>query len=227
MIGWLKGEQIDVWQQGAKKGILVNCGGIGYEVQVLSRSIIDLEDKSNLKLWIHQVQRDNGYSLFGFELKEERDLFRLLIGVNGVGPQLAVALLNGLTSEELTTAILDENYQKLTEAQGIGKRIAQRLSVELRSKLSEELTIASDHENNRTNTFEPIETAKHTFEINDLYITLIGLGYDASEIRSAIQQVAREEQDNPTNKELEKDHIDDPQERLLKSCLILLNKEIP
>ena len=102
MIGWLQGRHMECWTQGNRSGVLLVCAGVGYEVQLTSRHQKQLQPDSELTLWIHQVQREDGSSLFGFPSRQERDLFRLLIGVNGVGPQ-AVSL--GYDELEIRRAI--------------------------------------------------------------------------------------------------------------------------
>ena len=107
MIGWLQGERIQSWEQGGRRGVVIACGGVGYEVQLTSRDQNRQMDGAGCTLWVHQVQRDDGSTLFGFCEQQERDLFRILIGVNGVGPQMALALLDCSRVEELVAAIVD------------------------------------------------------------------------------------------------------------------------
>ena len=97
---------------------------------------IGVEAESQCTAWVHQVQRDDGCTLFGFQEKRERDLFRTLISVNGVGPQMALALLDSCSADELVMAIVDGDLRRLSQAQGVGKRTAERLAVELRDRLS-------------------------------------------------------------------------------------------
>ena len=86
MIGWLQGRPMECWTQGNCSGVLLLCGAVGYEVHLTERHQQNLPADGDLNLWIHQVQRDDGSSLYGFPLRQERDLFRLLISVSGVGP---------------------------------------------------------------------------------------------------------------------------------------------
>lgn len=93
MIGWLKGEKIDVWGNGSRSGVIIACSGVGYEVQTLCRNQSKINESKELTLWIHQVQREDGSSLIGFLEKSDRNFFRKLISVNGIGPQLAISLV--------------------------------------------------------------------------------------------------------------------------------------
>ena len=96
MIGWLQGRPMECWTQGNRSGVLLLCGAVGYEVHLTERHQQNLPADGDLNLWIHQVQREDGSSLYGFPLRQERDLFRLLISVSGVGPQAGLALMQEL-----------------------------------------------------------------------------------------------------------------------------------
>ncbi|MDP6197303.1 MAG: Holliday junction branch migration protein RuvA [Prochlorococcaceae cyanobacterium ETNP18_MAG_17] len=189
MIGWLQGQKVDAWQQGTRQGVVIACGGVGYEVQLTPRHLSQMgEDQSTFILWIHQVQRDDGASLFGFPERRERDIFRILIGVNGVGPQVALALLEECQVSELIEAIVQGDLRKLCRAQGVGKRTAERLAVELRTKLAE--LSGSDPgmslvDNDVIQSLQLKESS-----LQELQITLGALGYEDLEIRRAIRAVA-------------------------------------
>ena len=189
MIGWLQGQKVDAWQQGTRQGVVIACGGVGYEVQVTPRHLSQMgEDQSTFILWIHQVQRDDGASLFGFPERRERDIFRILIGVNGVGPQVALALLEECQVAELIEAIVQGDLRKLCRAQGVGKRTAERLAVELRTKLAE--LSGSDPgmslvDNGVIQSLQIKESS-----LQELQTTLEALGYEDLEIRRAIRAVA-------------------------------------
>jgi Holliday junction DNA helicase RuvA len=188
MIGWLQGQKVEAWQQGARKGVLLACAGVGYEVQLTARHLNHIGDQDSLTLWIHQVQRDDGSSLFGFPERRERDLFRTLIGVSGVGPQMGLALLGEYPINELIEAIVQGDLRKLSRAQGVGKRTAERLAVELRTKLTEFST-------NEPGMSLVENDIMHTHQLKDssleeLQSTLTALGYEDLEIRRALKAVA-------------------------------------
>ena len=137
MICWLKGKLIQNWHISSRKGVVINVGGIGYEVQLLSKQIV-IEDKTIEKeFWIHQITREDCTNLYGFNEINERDLFRKIISVNGIGPQIGMALLDDLEVNQLVNAIESNDVNLLTKSQGIGKRIAERLIVELKNKLQQ------------------------------------------------------------------------------------------
>ena len=146
MIGWLEGQLGCCWCDGPRAGLLVICAGVGYEVQVT----LSLHGRwqghpapASISLHIHHLQREDSAQLYGFEERRERDLFRLLISVNGVGPQVALALLSALDFEGLVESILTGDLARLSSAQGVGKRTAERLTVELRSKLADRFDAGS------------------------------------------------------------------------------------
>ena len=93
MISWLKGEIVHIWKISTKKGVVLNVGGVGYEIQLLPTQIEKEEYSDKLELWIHQIDREDGTSLYGFIEVNQRDLFREIISVNGIGPQIGMALL--------------------------------------------------------------------------------------------------------------------------------------
>ena len=135
MISWLKGEIVHKWKTSTKKGLVLNVGGIGYEIQLLPKHLEEVEVFNEIELWIHQIDREDGTSLYGFIEVNQRDLFREIISVNGIGPQIGIAMLEDFEVAQLVNAIENKESNLLTKTQGIGKRIAERLIVELRNKL--------------------------------------------------------------------------------------------
>jgi holliday junction DNA helicase RuvA len=189
MIGWLQGELADPWQQDKRCGLLLVCHGVGYEVQLTQRHWQQLPAQgSPLSLHIHQAVRDDGWTLYGFGQRHERDLFRELVGVSGVGPQMALGLLSCLEPETLVQAIVQADLRRLCSAPGVGKRTAERLAVELRARLQQrflgQLLAAEDGG-------EPLagpELAHH--QRDEVQLTLSALGYEALEVHRALRAVA-------------------------------------
>ena len=192
MIGWLQGQVEDPWQQASRCGLLLICQGVGYEVQVSQRHWAELPPRGSvLTLHVHQTIRDDGWTLFGFATRPERDLFRELVAVSGVGPQMGLALLGTMALDELVTAIVEGDGRRLSQAPGVGKRTAERLCLELRQKLAERFrTLVS-------------ETALATLggdggeaalaggaKGEELHGTLLAMGYDHREIQAALRAVA-------------------------------------
>jgi Holliday junction DNA helicase RuvA len=134
MIGRLTGRVV---AQEADGGVVLDVGGVGYELAVplgtLGRAAPD--DSGRVTLWVHTHVREDALSLFGFANEGERAAFRVLLGVSNVGPKIAVAVLGALPATELAAAIARKDLSALTSVSGVGKRIAERLLLELRDKL--------------------------------------------------------------------------------------------
>ena len=199
MIGWLKGEKIETWEYGTRSGVILSCSGVGYEVQTLFRNQEKISSSKELVLWVHQVQREDGSSLIGFLEKLDRDFFRKLISINGIGPQLAISLLDKKEAHELIFAITNKDIKLLTSCPGVGKRIAERLVIELQSKLEEFTTSINSIENNKSFSKKHIDEDIST----EVHSALINLGYRESEINNAFTDL--EIDSVKTNNGLEED----------------------
>jgi holliday junction DNA helicase RuvA len=189
MIGWLQGELADPWQQDKRSGLLLVCHGVGYEVQVSQRQWQRLPTAgSALALHIHQAVRDDGWTLYGFAARHERDLFRELVGVSGVGPQMALGLLGCLEPEALVQAIVQADLRRLCSAPGVGKRTAERLAVELRARLQQRFAgqlLAAEAEGDLPASHELAHEQR-----DEVQLTLSALGYEALEVHRALRAVA-------------------------------------
>ena len=178
MIGWLKGDVKHRDQKGARSLVLIACGGVGYDVQLIHRDWQAISTGQLHEFWVHQVVSADSLQLFGFRYVAERDLFRELINVNGVGPQAGLALLDACKPQELVTAIVDSDLKTLCRAKGVGKRTAERLALELRTHLMDR--VGSTGPDLR----EVIPGSP------DLIATLETLGYESHEIRDALQRLS-------------------------------------
>ena len=192
MISWLKGEKVHTWKISSRKGVVLNVGGVGYEIQLLPKQIDKAEVLNEFELWIHQIDREDGTSLYGFIEVNQRDLFREIISVNGIGPQIGMAMLEEFEVPQLVNAIENKESNLLTKTQGIGKRIAERLIVELRNKLQRFL-----------DSNEPIHDDKKDTEVNqfskyidEIYLILNSLGYVDNEIKESIKIITINEKEN-------------------------------
>ena len=192
MISWLKGEKVHTWKISSRKGVVLNVGGVGYEIQLLPKQIDKAEVLNEFELWIHQIDREDGTSLYGFIEVNQRDLFREIISVNGIGPQIGMAMLEEFEVPQLVNAIENKESNLLTKNQGIGKRIAERLIVELRNKLvrftDNDKTI---HENKND-----IEANQFSKYIDEIYLILNSLGYVDNEIKESIKIITINEKEN-------------------------------
>ena len=191
MISWLKGQVIKNWEISSKKGIILNVGGVGYEVQLLPKQIDLINNSKTVELWIHQINREDSTNLYGFNEVNQRDLFRKIISVNGIGPQIGMSLIEDFDVYKLVEAIEENDLSLLTKSQGIGKRIAERLVVELKNKLQEfksDKAIGIDNQNKAN----PI-----TNYLEEIKSILNSLGYMDNEIKDSIELITAKEQEDP------------------------------
>ena len=192
MISWLKGEKVHTWKISSRKGVVLNVGGVGYEIQLLPKQIDKAEVLNEFELWIHQIDREDGTSLYGFIEVNQRDLFREIISVNGIGPQIGMAMLEQFEVPQLVNAIENKESNLLTKTQGIGKRIAERLIVELRNKLQKFIDNSETNYNKKNN----IGSNQFSKYIDEIYLILNSLGYVDNEIKDSIKIITTNEKEN-------------------------------
>ncbi len=177
--------------------VTVDVGGIGFEVAVPLGTSEKLPSTGiDVKLWIHHLVREDAELLFGFLTEEERSLFRLLISVSGIGPKLGITLLSGLGAAKLKRAIVEGSIIALTEISGIGKKIAERLIVELREKVVMERFIDADKKEGK-------HSAQDTL-IQDSLQALVSLGYSKQSAKNAIDKALSSGQ---RDKHLDPEHL--------------------
>jgi Holliday junction DNA helicase RuvA len=117
--------------------VIVDVGGVGYEVTIPVTTFYDLGELGEaVRLQIYTHVREEALQLFGFRTLRERELFTLLISVSGIGPKSAVAMLSGMSADEIVTAIRQSNYARITSIPGVGRKTAERLVIELRDKMA-------------------------------------------------------------------------------------------
>jgi Holliday junction DNA helicase RuvA len=160
--------------------IIINVGGIGFEVHVPGSTLSQLGAvKGKVSLYTHLHVREDNVSLYGFTSSEELALFKNLISVSGVGPKLALALLSTLNPEQLVMAIASGDIDLMSQAPGIGKKMANRLVVELRGKLEKEWKEVA---------LPPAS------ESADVIVALTGLGYSLAEATRAVSKLPDSEE---------------------------------
>lgn len=131
--------------------VIVDCGGVGYEVQVPMSTFYNLPGLGErVTLLTHFVVREDAQILYGFGAQQERSTFRQLIKISGIGPKMALGVLSGMSVAELSQAVTLQDANRLTKIPGIGKKTAERLMLELKGKLGADLgihaTIANDNQ---------------------------------------------------------------------------------
>ena len=131
MIDYIKGQIIEL----TPTELILECGGIGYSILISLQTYEKMQLQTQTVAYIHHYIREDEELYFGFATKDERELFRLLIGVSGIGVASARMMLSSLTSEEIRQAILSEDIHKIKSVKGIGLKSAQRLVLELKDKI--------------------------------------------------------------------------------------------
>lgn len=114
---------------------VVDCGGVGYLLEISLNTYSAIQEKEQVKLWVHEVVREDAHLLYGFFSTSEREMFRLLLGVNGVGAATARMMLSSLSVEELTNAIASQDAKLVQRVKGVGAKTAQRIVLELQDKV--------------------------------------------------------------------------------------------
>ena len=192
MISWLKGKIIQTWYLSSKIGVVLDVGGVGYEVQLLSKHIDENNNTNEKEFWIHQITREESTNLYGFNEINQRDLFRKIISVNGIGPQIGMALLDEFDVNQLVNSIQDNDIKSLSKTQGIGKRIAERLVVELKNQLDGFKT------NKETNNVIKNKNLSNYYDkhIEEIKSILYSLGYVDKEIKDSIEFIINKEKEN-------------------------------
>ena len=180
MIAWLKGELLDK----RPPSILLNVNGVGYELDAPLNVFYELADLgSQVQLYVHMVVREDAQNLYGFASLKQRDLFRSLIKVSGIGPKVALAILSSLTADELLSCVAHEDVATLVAVPGIGKKTAQRLLVELKDRLEREFGTA----------MPDVPSGKASGAVSkerDAIEALITLGYKPADASGAVRAIA-------------------------------------
>ena len=160
---------------------IVECAGVGYDVAISVPTFTALPSLgAEAALYIHTQVSDDAIALFGFLEREEKRLFERLITVSGVGPKLAIKMLSGLSPERTVQAIRAQDHAQLTRIPGVGKKLAERLVVELKDKL-DDFAVA------------PAPTAVRGAAVEDVLSVLVNLGYQRPAAEKAIQQAVEKD----------------------------------
>ena len=171
MIGSVRGSVIE---RSASGEVLVEVGGVGYRLNVPLRVIPTLDPGGNAFLFTHLHVREDAMVLYGFPSRDERDTFEMLIAATGVGPKLALAILSVHTPNTLRRGLADDDLDALMLVPGVGKRTAQRLLVELKSRLEVPDFDLADSAGGGTSPRGEVRDA------------LVGLGYSSEEVRGVL-----------------------------------------
>ena len=164
---------------------VIDCGGVGYALSITANTAGGLRIGEKVKLYVSESIGEDHFDLFGFLDKSERRFFELLISVSGIGPKAAMSILSHNTPEGLALAIISGNEKALTVAPGIGKKIAQRVILELKDKVNKEMNSgASDY-----SFVSPVSIQAADSAVNDALAGLTVLGYSGAEIAPVLKKL--------------------------------------
>jgi Holliday junction DNA helicase RuvA len=183
MIGRLRGEIVE---RGSSV-VILEVGGVGYKVEMGVRQLNELPPEGEVVLSISTRVKEDDIRLFGFQASQERDAFEILLGVSGIGPKAAIALLGSLSLADLAQAIESENISVISSAPGIGPKTARRCALELKGKLPLDFDVS------HTGATPQIRKAA-----DPLPLALAQLGYRKSEIDQALVGLVNQELDGGT-----------------------------
>ena len=164
---------------------VIDCGGVGYACRTTNNTLSRLKKGESAKLFTHLNVREDAMELYGFATENELNCFQLLISVSGVGPKAALSILSSATPESLAMSIITGDEKALTVAQGIGKKIAQRIILELKDKLAKGQTASIQGESYGGSGITVIPENK----LSEASAALAVLGYSQGEINLALKGV--------------------------------------
>ena len=192
MISWINGDLVDVWQTNQKFFVLINCQGLGYEIQILESFFIKLKtnriSNKNITLWIKHIKKEDSDLLFGFTSKDQKNFFIEILSIRGVGSQIGMGILNKFSISEIIVAIKTQNKKLISSVPGIGQKMSDRLILELKSKFKDEMLIDEEKRNDEFEIKDP--------EINKMFdevrLTLQSLNYKNKEIDTLMPILIKE-----------------------------------
>lgn len=188
MIDYIKGEIAEL----TPTAVVIDCHGVGYEVNISLLDYASLEGMTGAKLYVHESIREDAHVLYGFIDRRGRLLFRLLIGVSGVGPNTARLILSAMTVDQLESAIASGNDSVLKAVKGIGGKTAQRIIVDLKDKINTPSVALS--------TSQPVQTQSY----EEALAALLMLGFAAPQSRKVLSKLFASEPGLTTEEAIKK-----------------------
>ncbi len=162
---------------------VLDCGGIGFQLNTSLNTLSYIKAEQRCRLYVHEAVKEDAFDLYGFYTKSERRCFEMLVSVSGIGPKAALSILSANTPEGLTLAVLNNNEKALTVAPGIGKKIAQRVILELKDKIGKE----SEAEGFSV-PISPV-AAGESSAVSDAVSALTVLGYSSSDVAPLLKKL--------------------------------------
>ncbi len=173
MIGSLNGRLLEKYPT----ELLIECGGVGYEVKISLFTFSQLSENESIKIYTKLIVREDAHLLYGFNTKDEREMFNFLISVSGIGPNTALIMLSSLSPEEIANAIQTEDVTTIQKVKGIGAKTAQRVIIDLKGKV---LKFIGDTE---------INNSKNNTNRFDALTALVSLGFDKKSAEKVLDRI--------------------------------------
>jgi len=193
LISWINGELVELWQTNQKFFVLINCQGLGYEIQILESFFLKLKTNQistkNITLWIKHIKKEDSDLLFGFTSKDQKNFFIEILSIRGVGSQIGIGILNKFSINEIIKAIKTQNKKLICSVPGIGQKMSDRLILELKNKFKSEIIFEDKKGKDEIEINDP-KTKKI---IEDLQLTLESLNYKKKEIKNILPIIIKEE----------------------------------
>jgi Holliday junction DNA helicase RuvA len=174
MIGHLNGKLVEK----NPTDLVIECGGVGYEVKISLHTFSAIGSDESLKLYTKLIVREDAHILYGFSVKEEREMFNHLISVSGIGPNTAMIMLSSMVPDEIAHAIQSEDVKTIQSIKGIGVKTAQRVIIDLKDKMLK-IDFSSENSFHQSNT--------NRF---DALTALVSLGFDKKSAEKAIDKIS-------------------------------------
>ncbi len=192
MISWINGDLVDFWQTNQKFFVLINCQGLGYEIQILESFFLKLKTNQistkNITLWIKHIKKEDSDLLFGFTSKDQKNFFIEILSIRGVGSQIGIGILNKFSISEVINAIKKQDKKLICSVPGIGQKMSDRLILELKSKFKNEILSEEEKSKDEFKIMDP-EINKM---IEDLQLTLQSLSYKNKEINTILPIIIKQ-----------------------------------
>ena len=192
MISWITGELIEFWQTNQKYFVLINCQGLGYEIQIIESLFLKLKrnnrSSENITLWIKHIKQEDKDLFFGFLSKDQKNFFIQIINIRGIGSQIGMGLLNKFSISEVINAINTQNKKLISSVPGIGRKMTERIILELKNKFKDELIVEGEKNIEESH----IDNKEITEILTDLQLTLKSLNYTKREINSILPKIIKE-----------------------------------
>ncbi len=180
MIAYISGALVSA----GENYIVIDNHGMGYRIFVSGKFLEHIPAYgTQIKIYTHMYIREDELTLYGFHSEEELSVFRILIGISGVGPKVAMAILTALTIQELQLAVISEDAKTISKANGVGAKGASRIILELKDKLKMEDMMDAAYEQSIVQDTQDINAAR------DAILALVNLGYSSSEAALAVKKI--------------------------------------